>query len=478
MKYTIISVAMLCLIFFKSTAVNAQVPTTEVITDKGKISIDSAIKQLEEISKFQQFESVRVIDEPFEIFYKRADSLHTTNPVLQISQSFKQNIKALNTTEPYLFLSKAQSLYETNPAKADEIAILMYIGLMRFDYYVSVQPDYQNKTNKGWMDYETFIQQNYKSRIELYLASSIEKYKQVLKYAIDYCNENDYAFCNKPKETLIHKKVMLQYENLQYDLTNNKESLSQKWAAERIIRLKESSVQQKSNNNSTKDALLLMLENLKMEKERQDLWAKIEIERVNLNSDVLKQYIKDFNAVKNKMEEASIKRSSNGKQEYGTKTTDVLTRQDNSKSIYISSKSNTVADTTSSALVLYNYYDKLDENSKANAFVAKVNANILKYVNDMKWDNEKKLSVFKLFQYHKQGEAATEQLYSTTYLKNADANTKPAEDFTGINIHIKKGKRKHAILLYILGEVEGTLVSEDLYMMIRNLNQKTFPNSN
>jgi hypothetical protein len=478
MKYTIISVVMLCLIFLNSTAVNAQVPTTEVITDKGKIGIDSAIKQLEEISKFQQLERVRVIDEPFAMFYKRADSLHTTNPVLQISQSLQKTIKALNTTEPYLFLSKAQDLYESNPAKADDITVLMYIGLMRFDYYVSIQPDYQNKTNKGWMKYETFIQQNYKSRIELYLASNIEKYKQVLKYAIDYCNNNDYAFCDKAKETLIHKKVMQQYENLLYDLTNNKESLSQQWAAERATRLKESSVQQKSNKNSTKDALLLMLENLKMEKERQDLWAKIQIERVNLNSDLLKQYIRDFNAVTNKMEEYAINRRNNSKQEYGTKTTEVLTRQDNSTSIYTSSKTSTITDTTNSTLDLYNYYDKLDERSKEKTFVAKVNANILKYINTMKWDDEKKLSVFKLFQYHKQDEPATDQLYNTTYLKNADANTKPAEDFTGLNIHIKKGKRKHAMLLYILGEVEGTLVSEDLKMMIHDLDQQTFPNSN
>lgn len=476
MKYTIISVAMFCLMFMKFTIVDAQVPTTEIITDKGKISIDSAIKPLEEISKFPQYERVRVVDEPFEMFYKRADSLNITNPVLKNSPLLKQTIKTLNATEPYLFLSKAQDLYETNPAKADEIAILMYIGLMRFDYYASIQPDYRNKTNKGWMDYETFIQQNYKSRIELYLASNIEKYKQVLKYAIDYCNENDYAFCNKPKDKLIHKKVMQQYENLQYDLMNNKESLSQQWAAERIIRLKESSVLQKGNN--TKDALLLILDNLKMEKEKQDTWAKIQVERTNLNSDKLKQYIRDFNAVKDKMEEYSIRRRENIKQEYGSKTTEVLTRQDNSKSIYTSSKANTNLDTTTSTLDLYNYYDKLDETSKENTFVAKVNANILKYVNDMKWDDEKKLSVFKLFQYHRQGEAATDQLFNTTYLKNADANTKPAEDFTGINIHIKKGKRKHAMLLYILGEVEGTLVWEDIYIMIHNIKQKAFPNSN
>ena len=475
MKYIIILLALLCLMLFKTTMVDAQGTTIEVVSEKGNISLDSLIKIYE--GSVHKKQKIRIVNEPFDKFYNRADSLNKTSSLLQITSSLKKMIKEFNTKEPYHFLDEAQSQYEINPANSDEIAVLMYIGLMRFDYYVTINPSYKNNSNRGWMHYEDFIQQNYKTRIELYLANNIEKYKQVLNYSIDYCNTNDYAFCNKPKQILLHKKVMQQYENLQYDLVNNKESLAKKWEVQKLIKLTESnSNHQNENIDATENLWNTQLKQVKLYKEKEALWVKIEAERNNLNSPQLKEHIKSFIALNSKIEDAILESRKNSKPNIGNKTTSVLTPNDNSSSIYTSSKANKKLDTAKNQLDIYNYYDDYDKKNKVNALLAKVNANILDYVSKMNWDEEKKLSIFKLFYYHSKENKDSSLIIPTNYIKQADANTKPIEEFTGINIHIKKAKRKQAMVLYILGEVEGTLVYEDLNSMIRELNKEMVKN--
>lgn len=178
--------------------------------------------------------------ESFDIFYKRADSINTVQPNLVIDAATVKKLKELDTKEPYFFFSEATGEYEFKNDKYDYAAIVFYVGLIRYKYFMSVNPEYA--PGDGWMICES-MKQNYEQRIELYLKNNIEKYKTVLKFAVDYCKENSYKYWKKNTDEILLKKVIEPYINLLKELQNNKAKYEKIFQEEKNIKLGKAQVQ-------------------------------------------------------------------------------------------------------------------------------------------------------------------------------------------------------------------------------------------
>lgn len=464
MKYKIISMAMICLMLMNSIQVKAQ----KYPTNNKKIleHLDSLKKDFKSIPNRN---SGQTIEEGFDIFYKRADSLNLAQPTLKLSDSIAKIINKYNNELPYYYLSKAEVMYENTPSKLDEIAVLMYIGLMRYDYYLGVNPSYA-PNGEGWVTTQSF-KQNYKDRIELYLKTNIEKYKEVLKFAIYYCNNNNYTFCKKPKENLMHKKVMQPYESLLNDLNKNQETLVKQWANAKAIKLNPENLKQASELKTTKNQqqkeLFSKLNDLfKTGSLKEDLWLKIQEERKNGNTTKLKEYITQFNALNKKgtaIGEGLINpKSTKLQQELAT----LIQANDTNKIFFRKAFQPETLNSNSSKNEMYNYYDVSNKVSTYNLRITKMNKAILEYLNTYNWDDEKKLNVFNLVkyapEYFNDGYDKTKDLYlSPIEIKQREINEmKWLQERRDMS-------NKNEKLLQILGEVEGTLVWEDVYI-IRN----------
>lgn len=177
--------------------------------------------------------------ESFEVFYKRADSINIIQPKIKIDENIIKKLKELDQKEPYYFFSEATSEYEFKNDKYDYAAVVFYVALIRYKYFMLVNPEYA--PSDGWMICES-MKQNYETRIELYLKTNIEKYKNVLKFAISYCSNNKYVYFKKPQNETALQKVVEPYLNLLHQLNNNKEKYEKEFQQERDIKLGKSIV--------------------------------------------------------------------------------------------------------------------------------------------------------------------------------------------------------------------------------------------
>lgn len=184
--------------------------------------------------------------EPFEIFYKRADSINLVNPNLVINDSIYKKLKELDAKEPYFFFAEATSLYEFENDKYDYAATFFYVGLIRYKYFMLVNPNYA--PGDGWMVSES-MKQNYEERITLYLKNNIEKYKAVLMFAVDYCKMNNYIYWKKNTDEGLLKKVIEPYSTLLKELQINKNKYEQMFQKEKNTKLGKAQLQSIDNKS-------------------------------------------------------------------------------------------------------------------------------------------------------------------------------------------------------------------------------------
>lgn len=182
--------------------------------------------------------------EPFEVFYKRADSINKAQPNLRIDDSTIKKLKELDKQQPYFFFSEATGEYEFKNDKYDYAAIVFYVGLIRYKYFMKVNPEYA--PGDGWIICES-MKQNYEGRIELYLKNNIEKYKAVLKFAIDYCTKNNYEYWQKPLDKVKFEKTIEPYATLLKELEMNKEKYEKQYLEERNVNLGKASANSSSS---------------------------------------------------------------------------------------------------------------------------------------------------------------------------------------------------------------------------------------
>lgn len=173
--------------------------------------------------------------EPFTVFYKRTDSLNIAQPKLTIDSNTIKKLKQLDEKEPYHFFSEATSQYEFENDKYDYAAAIFYVGLIRYKYFMLVNPEYA--PGDGWILCES-MKQNYEKRIELYLKTNIDKYISVLKFATNYCTENNYKYWKKPFSQTGFQKAIEPFQVLLNDIETNKAKYQTLWQEERASNLK------------------------------------------------------------------------------------------------------------------------------------------------------------------------------------------------------------------------------------------------
>jgi len=414
MKYTIILLDMLCLMLLQLNAAFAQNSTVSAKDFLAHIDSLRAAKKNDKSVMLSILRNLR--DEPLDVFYKRADSLNITNPKLIISDSLLQELKEKDKGLPYHFLSRADNLYSSNPERLDEVAILMFVGLMRYDYYLGVNPGYA-PNGEGWVSTNSF-KQTEKLRVDLYLQNNIEKYKAILKFAIQYCSEHNYEFYKKPKEILMFNKVMQPYKNLLNELETNQVNLTAKWAQIKKAnldpeKLKNEAFAKEQQKQSNKALFNETMQIAKMYANLEELWAKIEEERKKPDSTLLKQYVRAFIALKSKKDSSFMKFRL---YKQPTQENEDLTN-DTVKIFVRNGYPEIKLQDTSSKEAIYSYYDAVRSINTMKYRVAKLNNTLTKYIQDYNWPEVTKVTVFEKLKYTQNyfndGYDQTKDLYLT-----------------------------------------------------------------
>lgn len=464
MKYKILTFVIVHLILLNCTITTAQ---NNTVSAKEFMAHMDSIKAAKRNDKSFQLSILRNLrDEPLDVFYKRADSLNLVQPNLKISDSLLQELKEKDNGLPYHFLSKADALYSSNPEKLDDVAILMFVGLMRYDYYLGVYPGYA-PNGEGWVTTNSFMQSE-KLRVELYLQNNIEKYKAILQFAIKYCSENSYTFYKGAGDIMMFNKVMQPYKNLLKELETNNKNLVNQWAQQKKAnldpeRLKNEALAKEQKKQSNKALFSNLDKNMKMQVKIEDLWAKIEEAKTQPDSSLLKQYVREFNKEKNRMDSVFM----NWDIFKQPKQVEVPASSDTFKIFVRKGYPKIKLQDTTSKEEIYNYYDAVKGQNTMNYRIAKMNRLIIDYIKKYNWTESVKLKVFDIVKYVEKyfddGYDQTKDLYLTkAEIQQREIKLKNYLRNNGISTTQKRSE-----LIELLGDVYGTLVFEDV-LKIKN----------
>jgi len=148
---------------------------------------------------------------------KQATSAQATDKVQKtpvvIDNALFSELQALDTKEPYEYFSKASLLYEDN--QKDKAALVFQIGLLRYQYFLSQNPNYA--PNNNWMVTES-MKSAYQGKINQYLQANSSNHIAILKLAVSYYAANDYAKCSKQKNSQKYEQVISGYNKTIADL--------------------------------------------------------------------------------------------------------------------------------------------------------------------------------------------------------------------------------------------------------------------
>lgn len=460
MKYKILVFATVCLMLLKSTTTTAQSST---VSSKRMLLIMDSLKVATQNDKSVRQAILRNLrDEPLDIFYKLVDSLTLAQPKLIVSDTLLKELKEKDNGLPYHFTSKADALYSSNPEKLDDVAILMFVGLMRYDYYLGVYPGYA-PNGEGWVSTNSFMQSE-KLRVDLYLQNNIEKYKAILQFAIKYCSENDYSFYKGAKDIMMFNKVMLPYKNLLKELETNRINLVNQWAEIKKANLDPAYLQNEASKKERKkqsDRAFFdeTMSITKMNANLEDLWAKIEVERKKQDSTLLKQYVREYIAEKSKKDSAFMKSRlfQRPKQENVEVTNDTL------KIFVRKGYPKIKLQDTSNKQEIYNYYDAVRGINTMKYRAAKLNNNLIEYIRNYNWSEAVKLKVFDNVKYV---ESYFDDGYDQTkdlYLTKSEMRQRSINLMNYLRNLSLSDARKKKELIELLGDVDATLVGQDVF---------------
>jgi hypothetical protein len=164
----------------------------------------------------------------YKTLFNTADSLNKLGKELSIDNDLFIDLHDLDSQVPASYLQESLHLFDQN--KFDEASVLYYIGLIRHQYYISTNPNYA--PNDDWVNAES-MKAVYGKKFVFVLKTNIEKYIQVLNFATDYCQKNDYLL--SPKQNNLEKYNMQidAIKKLINEYTNNKDTYIKEWSEER-----------------------------------------------------------------------------------------------------------------------------------------------------------------------------------------------------------------------------------------------------
>lgn len=166
----------------------------------------------------------------FEIYkkiYKTADSLKAIGKENYVEfDSLFIKVKELEKKHPYSFFEAVDECMLKS--KFNEASFIYFVGLMRFNYYNSVNPDYNdNKLLNTYKD-------TYGGYLVHYLRTNADNFIKILQMSIDYYINNDFAFFSKNNDIERFNMEINPFNEYLKDLKTNKDKYLVLWKAERI----------------------------------------------------------------------------------------------------------------------------------------------------------------------------------------------------------------------------------------------------
>lgn len=468
MKFKIISMAIFCLLFL--THQNSFAQTLE----QAKKHIATFERWIVNFKKYKEESKngikVRVINEDFETFYNRADSINKAMPIFSLTNENKQTLKELDNKEPSAFFNKLSDIYDDNPKKMDEAALLMFIGSIRLDYYLNLNPKYA--PSNSWTVCQV-VKSDYKERLDLYLQNNYDRYIAILKNAIDYCNSNVYAYCKKPTENLTQKMISKPYYELLSSLQNNKSKLIAQWQANKKIKLEPNAVKKQREDayNEAKKNVEGYDKNIASWQDDIATWTtlvRVLEERKKPNSTILDSLIVE------RLKYEKIGKISDEDQKRLEEELQKIEADNNPEDTVkvlwsIGAATKNVKDFNDKT-DLFEYYNALKKMNDGKSNDLKVNIEILEYINKKNWDNEKKLNVFNLVRNRSEEyfDKLDEMAFGKKIDKTKDVYITKKQKKIRYKIHIRYKdepgesymERKNK-LLDLLGKTEGWMVWHD-----------------
>lgn len=467
MKYKLISMALLCLML-------CNISFSQTL-EQLKRMVKSELEYIKEFEKYIEQDKkqirVRTLLEDYESFYNRTDSLLKATPTFTLTKDYKTTLKELDTQDPSAFFNKVSDLYHETPSKFDEIALYMLIGNIRLDYYVGLNPKYP--PSNSWAVCQS-IKSSYTERIDLYLKNDYDKYLSIFQNAIDYCNSNNYSFCNKPTEPLLQKITLKPYYEKLKNLQQNKQTYLKEWQLLKKNNLESGNIQ-KQKEASIKQAKKEAddrIVNVKTAKKRIEKWTchlKILEERNNSNSKKLDSLVQSYITYhSNQYEFEGIAKML----ELKLKAVEPETSADDTV-LVLWKRARVVNDKINftNKVDLYKHYDTLSKINDNKSQDLKINIQILEYINNQKWDDAKKVKVFELVKRDKDESQDkldemvvgkkidhTKDLYLTKKQIKTRNTLMHKRTF---NDEVKEELEKKAKLFELLGQTQGWLVWED-----------------
>ncbi|MEG0849402.1 MAG: hypothetical protein RSH24_06030 [Flavobacterium sp.] len=159
--------------------------------------------------------------------YTTSDALKKSGHILDLNKEIFIKAKELDQQHPSKYFETAANYL--NKSKFNEASFLYYTGLMRFKYYNSSNPDYQESNDGALLG---SLKYAIGEPINMYLKTDINNYISILEKAVEYCKNNDFNFYPKSKSPENYNNQLTSCLKLKTDLENNKTKYSDLWNEE------------------------------------------------------------------------------------------------------------------------------------------------------------------------------------------------------------------------------------------------------
>ena len=193
--------------------------------------------------------------ELYKRIYKTADSLKAIGQISEIdTTSLFTKAKLLDKKHPSGFFETSGEFL--TQSKFNEAAFVYYLGLMRFRYYNSANPDYQASGDGALLGSLKYV---FGEPINMYLRTDIDNFIFIIKLTVSYYSNNDFKFFSKDKNEEKFKAQIKSYNDLLVELETNKAKYKEQWATERktmeenIDKMIEEQKNQNEENGKTKE---------------------------------------------------------------------------------------------------------------------------------------------------------------------------------------------------------------------------------
>lgn len=157
-----------------------------------------------------------------------ADSINKTNIKFSVDSTTVIEAKKLDHQHPLSYFTKASELINAN--KFFDAAFIYYLGILRYRYYNSVNPDYSASSDGALASSFQYI---LGEPINFFLKSNIDNFTLALEFTLNYYIENDYYFYQKEESEKEYNMGIEFLKNAISELQSNKEEYTNDWTQQK-----------------------------------------------------------------------------------------------------------------------------------------------------------------------------------------------------------------------------------------------------